>query len=463
MSRFRVLTLALILATALFTAPAFSASDLWVEVYGVHFVTDATVSPGEVYEGCAGATSGRTLLRFGTKVHNLGPDNLVLGDPGCPDCSTHPGAACQNPDFVCGTGLYRAHFRSAASYELLDLAGNVVASGPKRGYCFGDDACDPGVTPNFTSCNNQGLTVGCVDDYTDADPCQYIDATNVPNATTRAFTLRVTIDTQHLLPDPNRANNVTTVALPGCGDGVVQSGEQCDAGPSSSACCDATCHLLPAGTVCRPATSACDAAETCDGKSASCPADATMPDGTVCGSGVPPCVDARCQAGQCERTQQPATCAIAGTCFANGTVDPADACEACDASAAPDAWTPNRGSDPQGIACQLSRVSHAVEALPCGRRVQRSIAAPMRQLRRLLARQTAASAKGKGPSGALVRVAQRLSDTITRTARRSRCDARAAAGEASLLLGQVRGFAGGSAVENEAGQPRALLRAFVTP
>ncbi|TMB42282.1 MAG: hypothetical protein E6J55_16435, partial [Deltaproteobacteria bacterium] len=43
----------------------------------------------------------------------------------------------------------------------------------------------------------------------------------------------------------------------GCGNGIVDPGEQCDGGP----CCSASCTFLPATTVCRAAAGDCDLAE----------------------------------------------------------------------------------------------------------------------------------------------------------------------------------------------------------
>jgi len=48
--------------------PALALPDLTPEIYAVEIDTDQTVSSGDVAEGCAGATSGRTLLRFGVRA-----------------------------------------------------------------------------------------------------------------------------------------------------------------------------------------------------------------------------------------------------------------------------------------------------------------------------------------------------------------------------------------------------------
>src|SRR5215470_4097341 len=138
-------------------------SDLTPTIYDVHFDgPGAWVSAAEVAEGCAQATTGRTLLRFGTRVMNLGPDDLVIGDPGCPDCTTNPGAICQDPRFICSAALGLPHFQSAARFELLDPSGADVVVGGKRGYCFNDDECVDGKPLVYTDCSaHQGLSVGC--------------------------------------------------------------------------------------------------------------------------------------------------------------------------------------------------------------------------------------------------------------------------------------------------------------
>jgi hypothetical protein len=114
-------------------------------------------------------------------------------------------------------------------------------------------------------------------------------------------------------PDPSRQ----TITLQMCGNGIVESGEECDPGkgvnstccdsktckflgnavcdPSSSPCCTAQCHFAPATQVCRPAKDPnCDTPETCTGNSSACPADVFAPNGKSCGSN-----GLACAAGQC--------------------------------------------------------------------------------------------------------------------------------------------------------------------
>ncbi|KAH8843172.1 hypothetical protein MCOR27_009632 [Pyricularia oryzae] len=84
--------------------------------------------------------------------------------------------------------------------------------------------------------------------------------------------------------------NVASVA-PVCGNGVVESGEDCDSDnpccdrstckfrsgascdPATDTCCTSQCSIAPSGGVCRPSTLPCDPEEKCDGKSRTCPAD----------------------------------------------------------------------------------------------------------------------------------------------------------------------------------------------
>src|SRR5205823_3230558 len=156
-------------------------------------------------EGCARATTGRTLIRFDVKTPNFGPADLFFGHVSC--VSTDPSAQCRNidcftnPDCCCnghsactasgdpnaGAGFEfscahrHIHFDSFAEYRLLNARGEVAATGHKQSFCLEDlegatgDTCNRGVTA-FT-CGNEGIHAGCADVYDSALPCSFVDAT----------------------------------------------------------------------------------------------------------------------------------------------------------------------------------------------------------------------------------------------------------------------------------------------
>lgn len=114
-------------------------------------------------------------------------------------------------------------------------------------------------------------------------------------------------------------NRAVTSLITGqqCGNGIVEGDEQCDCGgPTACAgnrCCDPStckfinnavcdeaneqccsgCQFQAKGTVCRASTGVCDPQEVCPGTNATCPQDATAPNGQACGDSL------KCASGQC--------------------------------------------------------------------------------------------------------------------------------------------------------------------
>jgi hypothetical protein len=124
---------------------------------------------------------------------------------------------------------------------------------------------------------------------------------------------------------------VSTISDPICGNGIVETGEDCDCGGTANcqgnACCNPTtckfttgsvcddrnedccrsCQFASASTVCRASTGQCDPQETCSGTSAFCPADVKNPDGSSCGNGL------QCASGQCTNRDQQCKIIMGGT------------------------------------------------------------------------------------------------------------------------------------------------------
>ncbi|BGP18394.1 hypothetical protein JCM10213_005977 [Rhodosporidiobolus nylandii] len=119
------------------------------------------------------------------------------------------------------------------------------------------------------------------------------------------------------LARPGASGNPNVISLQSCGNGILESGEECDPGsdgendpccdaatcrfvagavcdPKNSLCCTAQCQLAGGGTVCRAKRDeTCDQEEVCDGSSAQCPDDEYESDGKSCGSGL------SCASGVC--------------------------------------------------------------------------------------------------------------------------------------------------------------------
>ena len=75
-----------------------------------------------------------------------------------------------------------------------------------------------------------------------------------------------------------------------CGDGQIDSPEQCDLGAGNGAsgtCCTSACTFRPSGAICRGGVDLqCDTSEACTGAAATCPPDdAPINGGSVCRTG----------------------------------------------------------------------------------------------------------------------------------------------------------------------------------
>lgn len=113
-----------------------------------------------------------------------------------------------------------------------------------------------------------------------------------------------------------------------CGNGVLEPGEQCDAGPGNGgagSCCEADCRFSSPDTICRAAIAICDAAEYCTGGSAGCPDDGVAPSGVTCRVSSGPCDPAE----QCDGSSVLCPRDIGGSCpvCGNGVLEAGEECD----------------------------------------------------------------------------------------------------------------------------------------
>jgi len=128
----------------------------------------------EVLEGAVGGVGLRRLLRFDTRVRNLGALPLVIGDPAHPT----PPIPADAFEFDPCHGHY--HMRGFARYELRHTDGTLAAIGHKQSFCLIDTVPVVLGMPSLGfDCADQGLSPGWADTYDRGVPGQWIDVSGV--------------------------------------------------------------------------------------------------------------------------------------------------------------------------------------------------------------------------------------------------------------------------------------------
>ena len=161
---------------------------------------------------------------------------------------------------------------------------------------------------NFSQCSIGNI---CMQSY----PCFSRSALiNYPLGSLMLNSTSGAVNTSCLM-NPSPTEQLITLNM--CGNGIVESGEDCDPGkgvnstccdsstckftnnavcdPSSAPCCTAQCQFAPATQVCRQAQDpTCDTMEMCTGNSSACPADVFAPNGKSCGPNGLACATGQC-------------------------------------------------------------------------------------------------------------------------------------------------------------------------
>lgn len=154
-------------------------------------------------EGCVRALGQRYVLRFATRIDNLGTTDYYIGSP-----------SSQPQMFSYNNCHGHAHYEGYADYILFDQTGGAIPVGFKNGFCVIDVSCYPGGTGQY-GCSNMGISKGCYDEYGTGTTCNWIDITDVPDGT---YTLVVRTNWQHA-PDAlgrhemNYANNYAQACI----------------------------------------------------------------------------------------------------------------------------------------------------------------------------------------------------------------------------------------------------------
>ena len=133
-----------------------------------------------IQEGCLGGYGVRNLLRFDTRIDNIGNQDYYIGQP-----PANPNAIDPAWEWDLCHGHW--HYEGYAEYVVYDLEGNELPLGFKNGFCVMDIDCWDGAAKY--SCGDQGITAGCGDIYDAYLPCQWFDITDLA-AGTYTFVVR---------------------------------------------------------------------------------------------------------------------------------------------------------------------------------------------------------------------------------------------------------------------------------
>lgn len=125
-----------------------------------------------IQEGCLKGMGKRHIIRFSTRIENIGEADYYIGKP--PATPTSP-----STQWIWDPCHGHWHYKGYAEYILYDRNSNPIPAGFKAGFCVMDLNCSlGGGTPKY-NCSNQGITAGCGDIYSSSLKCQWVDITSV--------------------------------------------------------------------------------------------------------------------------------------------------------------------------------------------------------------------------------------------------------------------------------------------
>ncbi len=126
--------------------------------------------PCLIEEQCMQGYGERTVMRFTTRIENIGEEDYYIGTPS---------EDLNGIQFTWNNCHNHWHYDGYAEYLLFDSEGNKVPAGFKNGFCVLDLGCMWG-TGQY-GCAVMGISAGCYDAYWSGLSCQWIDVTDVPD------------------------------------------------------------------------------------------------------------------------------------------------------------------------------------------------------------------------------------------------------------------------------------------
>jgi len=139
-----------------------------------------STDPCLIEEGCMRGYGPRQVVRFSTRIDNIGEKDYFIGQP-----------SFTNTQFTWNNCHNHFHYDGYAEYVLFSEAGERIPAGFKNGFCVLDLGCMWGNAQY--GCGFMGISAGCYDEYWSGLSCQWIDVTDIADGT-YTFVTRVNWD-----------------------------------------------------------------------------------------------------------------------------------------------------------------------------------------------------------------------------------------------------------------------------
>ncbi len=146
---------------------------------------EENTDPCNVAEGCMNGYGIRELIRFTTRIENIGETDYLIGSP-----------SLESSQFTYDNCHNHFHYDGYAEYVVFNNNDEKLPIGFKNGFCVLDLSCNGGGNAQY-GCGYMGISAGCEDTYDSSLDCQFIDVTDIPDGN-YTFVTRVNWD---LAPD----------------------------------------------------------------------------------------------------------------------------------------------------------------------------------------------------------------------------------------------------------------------